>query len=121
VARNVEPLKAKVKEMEKSQAKTEAELAMLNDMLGKLKVIKIAHMSEKTASQLNVLPSSSGVAFTLNQNRSVDPLTLTPAPDPHKVELDGLNSNFKAANGELSELQSTAARMEKVLSALYFS
>lgn len=70
VAKNVEPLKAKVKEMEKAQAKTEAELAQLNDMLGKL-----------------------------------------------KIELDALNANFAAANGELSGLQATAQTMEKRLAA----
>ena len=56
--------------MEKAAAKTEAELAALNEMLSKL-----------------------------------------------AVELEGLNTNFKAANGELSELQATAAMMEKRLAA----
>lgn len=36
VAKNVEPLKAKVREMEKGQAKTERELAELNVMLSSL-------------------------------------------------------------------------------------
>jgi len=70
VARNVEPLRNKVKEMEKAQAKTEAELSSLNEMLGNL-----------------------------------------------KSELAVLNTNFSAANGELSDLQATAATMEKRLDA----
>lgn len=57
--------------------------------------------------------------FYLDQSLSLVPLVslLRAVLSKLKVELDGLNSNFSAANGELSELQSTAAMMEKRLSA----